>query len=271
VPTHAGRHGYLAASDAERADDLNRAVRDPEIDAVWCLRGGYGTMRILEAVDWDAWSRRALPLIGFSDNTALHLALQRRGVVSLHGPHAATTDLPAFAGELLLRLLTRADPAGPLRFPPDGPARAATVHGGRAEGPLVGGNLALLCATLGTPYAVRAEGAILFMEEVGESAYRVDRMLTQLRLAGVLGAAAGIAVGAFTEVPGEGTPGTPPMAGVIAERLGDLGVPVAAGFPFGHVAGSWTLPLGVRAGLDADAGSLALLEPALRPPSPATP
>jgi muramoyltetrapeptide carboxypeptidase len=267
VGTHAaGRRGYFAASDGERAADLNAAIRDPGIAAIWCLRGGYGTMRILDAVDWDGWCARPVPLIGFSDNTALHLALRRRSVVSLHGPHAAAVDLPLFAKELLLRLLTRDEAVGTLPFPSGGHPRAETVRGGCAEGPLVGGNLALLAATLGTPYAVRAEGAILFMEEVGESAYRVDRLLTQLQLAGVLGVVAGVAVGAFTEVPGEGSAGTPPVAEVIAERLDGLGVPVALGFPFGHVAQSWTLPMGVRARLDADAGTLTLLEPALRSP-----
>lgn len=258
----AGRRGFLAGSDAERADDLNRAARDA--DAVWCLRGGYGTLRILDKIDWDAWAARPVPLVGFSDNTALHLALRRRGVVSLHAPHAATAELPPFTEGCLRTLLTSADAAGPLPFPAGGPERGETVCGGVAEGPLVGGNLSLLAATLGTPYAAQTRGAILFLEEVGEPAYRVDRLLTQLLLAGALDGVAGVAIGAFSEAPDEGTPGIPPAAEIVAERLGALGVPVVAGFPFGHVASTWTLPLGVRARLDADAGSLALLEPAMR-------
>lgn len=257
----AGRHHYLAGTDDERLADLNVALQSA--DAVWCLRGGYGTLRILDRVDWDSWAARRIPLIGFSDNTALHLALHRRGIVSLHGPHAGASELPPFAAECLRALLTSPEPAGVLPFPDNGPDRAATVSGGTVEGPLVGGNLSLLAATLGTPYAVQTRGAVLFIEEVGEAAYRVDRLLTQLLLAGALDEVAGIVVGAFTGAPDQNAPGIPPAEEVIAERLGGLGIPVACGFPFGHIAASWTLPLGVRARLDADAGTLALLEAAV--------
>jgi muramoyltetrapeptide carboxypeptidase len=257
-----GRHGYLAAPDEQRAADFNAALRDPGVDAVWCLRGGYGTMRIVDALDWEALARRPRPVIGFSDNTALHLAIQRLGIVSFHGPHPATGELNPFSRGGLVRLLTSAEPGGVLPFPAEG-GRAEALAGGAAEGPLVGGNLSLVAATLGTPYAVRAAGAVLFLEEVGEPAYRVDRLLSQLRLAGVLGSVAGVALGAFTESPDEGAEGTPPLTEVLHDRLADLGVPVASGFPFGHVDDNWTLPLGVRARLDADAGTLELLEPAV--------
>jgi len=257
--------GYLSGTDAERVADLNQALRSAEIDAVWCLRGGYGTMRLLEQVDWAALRARPRPLIGFSDNTALHLAAQRAGVVSFHGPHAAFGELPDFAAEVLHRVLCCAEPAGVLPFPAGSTGRAETWSAGAAEGPLVGGNLALLAATLGTPYALRAEGAILFLEEIGEHVYRLDRLLAQLRLAGVLERVAGVALGAFSDCPDEGCDGVPLQVAVLREYLEPLGVPVAAGFPFGHVADNWTLPLGVRARLDADAGTLALLESAVAP------
>ncbi|HEX8394851.1 MAG TPA: LD-carboxypeptidase [Longimicrobium sp.] len=258
------RHGYLAGTDQARAADLNAALRDPAIDAIWFLRGGYGTMRILDAVDWDALARQPRAMIGFSDNTAVHLAAQRAGVVSFHGPHPHTPEFPDFARDTFLPVMTRAEAAGVLPFPAaGGPACAQTVTGGVAEGLLVGGNLALLAATLGTPFAVQPDGAILFLEEVGEHAYRLDRLLTQLRLAGVLNRVAGVAVGAVSEQPDAGRPDVPLAADLVRERLGDLGVPVAMGFPFGHVDDNWTLPLGVRARLDADAGTLALLEPAV--------
>lgn len=259
-----GRCGYLSGTDEERLADLNQALRSPENDAVWCLRGGYGTMRILDRVDWGALVERPRPLIGFSDNTALHLALHHRGVVSFHGPHPATPELTEFSRAGLLRVLTRAEPAGVLPLPDGGAARARTLVGGRAEGPLVGGNLALLAALAGTPYGVRAEGAVLFVEDVGEAAYRVDRMLSQLLLSGALDGVAGVVVGAFTESPDE--EGLPDAMEVIADRLGGLGVPMASGFPFGHVEESWTLPLGVRARLDADAGTLELREAAVVEP-----
>ena len=255
-----GRSGYLAGADFERAADLNAALRDPGIDAVWMLRGGYGVMRILEVVDWEALARRPKPLIGYSDNTALHLGALRAGVVAFHGPHPHTEAFPDFARDALLRVV--ASPAAAGVLPGTAGTEVETVEGGAAEGMLVGGNLSLVAALLGTPYAAPAEGAILFLEEVGEHAYRLDRLLSQLRLAGVLGRVAGIAVGQVTETPGEGE-GIPAAVDVLRDRLGGLGVPVAIGFPFGHVDDNWTLPLGVRARLDADAGTLALLEPAV--------
>ncbi|HEY0017593.1 MAG TPA: LD-carboxypeptidase [Longimicrobium sp.] len=255
------RHGYLAGTDVERAADFNRALRDPSIGAVWFLRGGYGTMRILDEIDWRALAENPKALIGFSDNTAVHLAAQRAGVVGFHGPHPHAPEFPRFARDELLRVLTVAEPAGVLPLAPDGPPRAETLAGGVAEGPLLGGNLSLLSATLGTPYAIRPEGAILFLEEVGEHPYRLDRLLSHLKLAGVLSAVAGIAVGGITETPV--IEGIPSGMEVIRDRLGDLGIPVATGFPFGHIDDNWTLPMGVRARLDADAGTLALLEPAV--------
>lgn len=257
-----GRHGFLSAPDAERAADLNAALRDGSVDAIWCLRGGYGVMRILDAIDWAALAERPRPVIGFSDITALHLGVQRLGIVSLHAPHPATVEMTAFSADGVLRALTSAEPAGILPFPGGG-GRARAITGGVAEGRLVGGNLSLVAATMGTEYAIDAAGAILFLEEVGEPAYRLDRMLTQLRLAGVLDAVAGVALGDFTESRDDGAEQLPSPAEVLRDRLGDLGVPVAYGFPFGHVDDNWTLPVGARARLNADEGTFALLEPAV--------
>ena len=253
------RHGYLAAPDPERTADFNAALRDDSVGAVWCLRGGYGVMRIVDGIDWPALARRPRPVIGFSDNTALHLAIRRHGVVSFHGPHPATEELTRFSADGLLRALTVAEPAGILPFPDDG-NRVETIASGVAEGPLVGGNLSLIASTLGTPYAIQADGALLFLEEVGEAAYRVDRLLSQLRLAGMLGAAAGIVIGGITDVPDDGLEHIPLIEDVLRDLLGDLGIPVAYGFPFGHVEDNWTLPVGVRARLDAGVGTLELLE-----------
>ena len=254
------RRGYLSGSDAERAADLNEALRDPAIDAVWFLRGGYGTMRILDEIDWPALARHPKALIGYSDNTAVHLAANAVGVAAFHGPHPHAPEFPDFARDGLLRVLTSTRPAGELPVP-EGWPRAETLAGGVAQGPLVGGNLSLLSATMGTPYAVQPEGAILFIEEVGEQPYRLDRMLSHLKLAGVLDAVAGIAIGGITEAPGED--GDAVSREVLHDRLGGLGVPVVTGFPFGHFDDNWTLPVGIRARLDADAGSLALVEPAV--------
>lgn len=259
-----GRWGYLSGTDEERAADLQDAIDSPDNDAIWCLRGGYGTMRIIDRIDWAPLLRRPRPVIGFSDNTVLHLALRRAGMVSFHGPHPAVEALPSFSIDLLRRLVTETQPAGLLAFPAR-EGRAETLVGGVAEGRLVGGNLVLLAAAAGTRWALEARGAILFLEEVGEAAYRLDRLLTQLRLSGALEGVRGVVVGALSECPDENSPTTPPLSQLLLDRLGDLGVPVARGFPFGHQPDNWTLPLGVRARLDASRGTLELLEPAVRP------
>ena len=264
VGTHCeGRHGFLSAPDACRAEDMEAALRSEDNDAIWCLRGGYGTMRILPALSWRALAERPRPLIGYSDNTAIHLALQREGVVSFHGPHPATPEFSLFSEEWLRRVVSDPAPAGILLLPAGTAGRAETMAPGTAQGPLVGGNLSLVASTLGTPYAIRAEGAILFLEEVGEASYRLDRLLSQLWLAGVFDGVAGVALGGFTESPDGGRDGIPSPADVLRDRLGALGVPVAFGFPFGHIDDQWTLPLGVRARLDADAGTLELLDGAV--------
>jgi muramoyltetrapeptide carboxypeptidase len=249
-----GRHGeYLAASDDERLSDLQRAFDDPDIDAVWALRGGYGTMRLLQRLDLGQLARAPKAFIGFSDNTAVHLALHARGVVSFHGPHAGG-DATELAEDALRRVLWHAEPPGVLELPADRPA--VTLAEGAAEGRLIGGNLSILAAMCGTPAALRSQGAILFIEEIGEEAYRMDRAWVQLQLARALDGVAGIAFGRFTDCGDD----VFPLLQSLAEPLG---VPVVADLPIGHEADNWTLPMGSRARLDATAGTLELLEGAV--------
>jgi len=264
------RHGYLAGTDADRLEDLNTALRDPTIDAVWCLRGGYGIIRILPQVDFEALERWPKPVIGFSDITALLLAVhQRTGLVGFHGP-MARAPLTRFSQQHLLDVLTRVEPAGTLgRLPapagvllPRAP-RIVAMHGGSAEGPLVGGNLTLLLALAGTPYFPDLDGALLFLEDVGEDLYRVDRLLAQLRLMGALDRLAGVIVGQFTEMRKGTADGALGFDEVLFTYFGPLQIPIAYGFPIGHVDDQWTLPLGVRARLDADAGEVELLDGAV--------
>ncbi len=253
------RSGYFAGPDALRAADLQAAIDDEAIDAIWALRGGYGGMRLLPLVDLAPLLARPRPLVGYSDNTALHLALGRAGLVAFHGPHPGE-DVSPMTDECFRRVLFRAEAAGLLPFPP-GVERAATLARGVAEGPLVGGNLSMVAATCGTPAAMTAAGRIVFLEDVGEAGYRIDRMLAQLRLAGALDGAVGLAFGQFTEVP----PYTHdrPVDEVLRELAETLGIPAVVGLPIGHGRDNWTLPLGVRARLDADAGTLELLESAV--------
>lgn len=251
------RADYLAGSDDARAEDLRTALADDSIDAVWALRGGYGTMRTLVTMG-------VLPVhqprayIGFSDNTAIHLALLRAGIVSFHGPHAGG-DFPPFAETCFRRVLFDATPAGVLPLPEN--AETACLSAGIAEGELIGGNLSLLAALVGTPWAMQARGRIVFIEEIEEPYYRIDRMLMQLRLSGAFDGAAAVIFGQFTDCDPSGC--TRPLTEVLHELVEHLSVPVGYGYPFGHVADNWTLPQGVRARFDAQAGTLELLEAAV--------
>jgi len=257
------RTGYLAGPDDRRAADLQAAV-DGDVSAIWAVRGGYGTLRTLQHVDLAGLRARPRPFIGFSDNTAIHLALLRLGIASFHGPHAGFEHFPPET-EAAFRAVVMANAGGgPLPMPPG--TDVVTVVGGVAEGRLVGGNLAMVAAVCGTAYQPDTRGAILFLEDVGEPLYRIDRMLTQLYLAGLLDGVAGIAVGEFTEmlepVRAADAGGETSLESLLTDLLAPLGVPVVMGLPFGHGTQNWTLPVGIVARVDADAGSLAIMEPA---------
>jgi muramoyltetrapeptide carboxypeptidase len=264
------RHGYLAGTDDERLADLNRALTDSSIDAIWCLRGGFGMTRILDRVDLAALADHPKAVIGYSDITALLLALHRvTGVAGFHAP-MARTPLTPFGREHFERVLGRATPAGRLgRLPPPAGVlvsrsnRIVTLRAGVAEGPLVGGNLSLLSSLAGTRYFPSLDGAILFLEDVGEDLYRIDRMLAQLRLIGALDRLAGVVLGQFTDMKRGTGDGALGFDEVMAGYFEPLGIPVAYGFPIGHVDDQWTLPIGVRARLDAGAGEVDLLESAV--------
>jgi muramoyltetrapeptide carboxypeptidase len=240
--------GYLAGSDEARAADLNRFARDDSVDAVWCLRGGYGAMRILDALDYDAWCRRPRALIGYSDITALHAAIGARAeLVTFHGP-TARAHLTEFTAASFREAVTGArDRTVRVTSP-----AMTTLTGGRARGRLAGGNLALVASLVGTPYALDLDGAILVLEDVSESVYRLDRMLTQLRLAGALDQLAGVVLGQFTEIPDDIANAERPLERLLGETAAWCGIPCVANFPLGHVADQVTLPLGATAELDAD-------------------
>lgn len=258
------RTGYLAGSDLDRADDIRTAL-DHGVAAIWAIRGGYGSLRALQHVDLSGVTDRPIAFIGFSDNTGVHLALRRLGVTSFHGPHAGFEHFTPTTEAGFRAVLMRREPAGTLLLPDA--AAPVTIVSGTAEGPLVGGNLALLAATCGTPYQADTRGAILFLEDIGEPLYRVDRMLMQLRMAGLLDQVAAVAIGDFVAMPdpisAAAAEGESCLEDVVRDLLGSLGVPVVMGLPFGHGRENWTLPLGITARLDADAGALSLLEPAV--------
>ncbi|GAA3953883.1 LD-carboxypeptidase [Streptomyces marokkonensis] len=249
---------YLAGTDTDRAADLQAAWCDPSVDAVLCARGGYGVQRVTDLLDWEAM-RAAGPkvLVGFSDITALHEAFATRlGLVTLHGPMAAGIDFlkNARAQEHLKATLFAPETVRVIAS-----GGSTPMVPGRARGVTLGGCLALLAAELGTPHArPSTRGGLLCLEDVGEETYRLDRYLTQLLRAGRLDGVAGVLFGSWHAC--EPYERLRPM---LADRLGGLGVPVVEDFGFGHCEGALTVPFGVTAELDADAGTLTLDRPAL--------
>ncbi len=256
------RHSFYAGTDAQRLASLNAALRDPAVRAVICTRGGYGVQRIIDGLDVAAVRADPKLVVGFSDITALQLALWCRArLASVHGPGAAWIDdrTPAASAESLRAVLMS---YAPVVVPADPAAESGPVRvaGPAVTGTLLGGNLCLLTSTIGTADFPDLHGAVLLLEEVEEAPYKVDRMLTHLRRAGVLAGVAGIAVGQFTRCV-DLWPVT--VAEVLIERLTDLGVPVLGGLPVGHGYGQLTVPLGVPATLDVAAGTLTVA-PAVR-------
>lgn len=254
--------GYLAGEDAERLADLVLALADPESRAVLPLRGGYGTARLLPDLDLEAFAREPKILLGFSDLTALHLALDRCGVVTFHGPMPAVGQWTPYDRRLWLRLLTDPSPVGPLPWPAD--LAPVPLCPGSARGRVVGGNLSVVVSSLGTPWEIRTAGRLLLLEEVAESPYRLDRCLNQLRQAGKLQGILGVLIGQFAGLPaGEADEARE----VCREYFSDLKVPVLADLPFGHGRYRATLPLGTLVRLEAEEGLLSLEEGALEPES----
>lgn len=256
-------HGlpFLAGADADRARDLQEAWTDPAVRGVFAARGGDGAPRLLDLLDWAAMAAAGPKVLaGSSDISVLHQAFARRlGIATLYAPMPGTRvlagpDADDTTRAHLARTLMRPDAATCLR----GPATEALVPG-RARGVTVGGCLSLVAACVGTPDCVPADGGIAVLEDLGEAPYRVERLLTQLRRSGWLDRVAGVVCGDWVDC---GDPDE--LHAVLADRLGDLGVPVLLGLPFGHGRPQLTVPLGVVADLDAGAGTLTLHQPALR-------
>lgn len=272
------RHGYLAGNDRERASDVMRMFTDRRVRGILCVRGGYGTARLLPLLDYGVIRAHAKVFVGYSDITSLHCAfLTRANLISFHGPMLNSdlnhADLPDFTRRSFLRTLT---------LPPARPAerggaslvsiaqgyRRKTIkilHGGVARGQLIGGNLSLLCTTIGTPWQPPFRGRILFLEDLSEPPYRFDRMLTYLLNCGLLQQVTGIAIGlnAGCEDPKakRAKEYRQTLEDVLKERLLPLKIPVVTGLPFGHVPHNATLPVGAQVTLDAEHGDLLIAQP----------
>ena len=250
------KDGYLAGSDAVRLRDLHDAFADESVDAIFCLRGGYGSPRLLAGIDFALLRRNPKPFVGYSDITALHLAITRyAGFVTFHGA-MLNADLlgnklePTESG-LWQMLSGQQSPV--LEHPPA--FALTTLAPGSASGRLLGGNLSMICATIGSAFELDDEGIILFIEDVNEPLYRVDRLLTHLRLAGKLNRLRGVLVGDFAGVDSMA------LHRLLQQELGPLGIPVLAGWRSGHCNPNLTLPLGAQVRLDADQQQLVLEQP----------
>ena len=271
-PNHRKVHGYLAGTDEERAADLQWALSEPGIDMVHTLCGGYGTARLHDRIDWDAVGEPRI-VCGFSDITALHLALAaHRDWVTFYGPNfmrftRKRKELTRETEDWFHRAL-QPEPLGRVFEDPEDPY-VLTVGGGVGEGPLVGGCITLLCASMGTPYEIETDGCVVVVEDLNEDEYLVDTAINHLIRSGKLQRAAGLVFGTdvdlHSRVPPEGSESTLSIEEMLDELIAPLGIPAIANVPVGHGRHMATMPLGVRARVDGDAKRLEVLEPAVEP------
>ena len=263
------RYGYLAGTDEQRASDINWAFADPEIDAIFLARGGYGSARLLKLIDYDLVERNPKILVGYSDATALQLALLTRcDLVSFYGPVASIDFARSMAARAFRRMVRAFDArAGAQLIPGRWPKSIEVLSAGKAEGRLIGGCLSVVASLLGSDYFPDVTEAILFLEDVGEPPYRIDRYLTQLELAGVLSRVAAVLLGHFVRCYPRGDKPSLTLDQVLNERLAERPYPVLSGLPFGHTARKITLPQGVMVSMDTELRSLSLVEPPCKLPA----
>ena len=264
------RYGYFAGQDKARADDINKAFADRSVACVHAIRGGWGSARVLPYLDFDVIRRNPKVIIGYSDITALLLSIHAKtGLITFHGPIGLGRWDP-YSLDYYKRVLFNGEQvtySNKQGISSDRNAltqvefRTRTITPGKARGRLLGGNLTVLTTILGSPYLPDWDNAILFCEDVREDLYRVDRMLTQLKLAGVLGKIKGFVFGGCSECgPGDGNYGALTLEEIFADHIKPLGVPAWSGAMIGHAQPQWTVPEGAQVEIDATAGTIALLE-----------
>ena len=263
------KRGFNAGTDAERLHDLHAMFADKNIAGIWCARGGYGCSRLLENIDYQLIKKNPKVLMGYSDITALSLAIYKKtGLIGFHGPVGAS-DFTEYTVAHIQKILLQPQANIEIQPAPENIAHEDTAYhpktivSGRAEGELIGGNLSLLAALAGTDYAPNFKNKIVFMEDIGEQPYRIDRMLTQLRQGTNLQEASGIALGIFADCEAPKDASSLTLMETLTDRLADLKIPLVYGLSFGHISHQITLPIGVDAVLDADKFSLTLLEKAV--------
>lgn len=258
-PSILARHGYLAGTDEQRLSDLHQFFADPTVKAIWCIRGGYGCPRLLPKIDYKLIKNNPKILIGYSDVTALLAAITEKSkLITFHAPMTASTFTPFTIKNLKAVLMEAKDN---WIIDANGFENGQyIIQPGQATGCLVGGNLSLLCALVGTPYEIDFKDKIVFIEEIGEKPYRIDRMLTQLRQATNIKKSAAIVLGVFEGCNPKKGDDSLSLKETLTDRLADLGMPVYYGFPTGHISDQCTLPVGGKAHFNTSTGQLNLLE-----------
>lgn len=265
------KSGYFAGTDKERADDLHEMFDNRKVDGIVCVRGGYGCARVLDYLDYKLIKRNPKILIGYSDITALLYGIySQTGLIGFHGP-VATSTFNEFSVTNFKNVLMDPKPQIPLHIAEEDPAKTEykpfVIRSGKAKGKLVGGNLSIVASLIGTKYDIDSKGKIIFLEEVGEEPYRIDRMFTQMIQAGKFNHATGIALGVFSKCESKpdksGIANSFSLSEVLLDRLFQLKIPVLYGLSFGHVVNKFTLPFGINAELDVDNQKLTLLEEAV--------
>lgn len=264
------KHGYIAGTDKERLSDLHMMFRRRDIDAIWCARGGYGCTRLLPDLDYDLIKSNPKLLIGYSDITALLNGIfEKTGLVGIHGPVGAS-EQTEYTKEHFVKVAMKPNKQFKIELSAENQEKedpafdVYAIQPGKAEGILVGGNLSLLAAMAGTEYQPEVKDRLVFIEDVGEKPYRIDRMLTQLRQAYALEEAAGLALGVFADCEPDEDDASLSLKECLHDRLGDLGIPVMYGFSFGHIGNQCSFPVGVRAHMDTTKKTITLLEAAVQ-------
>ncbi|MEL6925573.1 MAG: LD-carboxypeptidase, partial [Bacteroidota bacterium] len=254
----------------QRLDDLHQMFADPEIDGIWCVRGGYGCTRILPHIDYKLIRKNPKVIIGYSDITALLQGIhQETGLIGFHGP-VGTSDFTDYTLEQMQAVVMQNKATYTIPFFDNPKAldqdeyRYEVIHPGVAEGELAGGNLSLLAAMTGTDFECKVKGKLLFIEDVGEQPYRIDRMLTQIQQNQNLNDAAGIVLGVFNDCKARNPEYSLTLMECLKDQLAGLRIPVIYGFSFGHISNQCTFPIGIRARLDTTAKTVTLLESSLR-------
>ncbi len=260
------KEGYLAGKDIVRADELNRMFANPEIDGIWCVRGGYGVARLLNMLNYQVIKENPKVLIGFSDITALHQAIfKKTGLVCFHGP-AGASDFTDYTQKHIQNVITNVQNTYKIEYANDNLNledelyQPYTIVEGKAQGRLIGGNLTLAASLVGTPYDISYDGRLVFLEDIDEKPYRIDRMLTQMLLAGKFNQVKGIILGVFKGCSPQDVTNSWTLREIFEDRFQHLNIPIIYGMSFGHISNQFTLPLGIEAELNTTEKTLTLLE-----------